>query len=106
MFFIIQKEPVGTDAVQNAIIKDVLDHYKYEHSYEFMSSMDFYKDEDGEEYPKQDVVGARLLLGRHPPQRAAREAEREHKEHGQKRGDCSHGQPLVRKRIVMILLFR
>ena len=49
MFFIIQKEPVGTDAVQNAIIKDVLDHYKYEHSYEFMSSMDFYKDEDGEE---------------------------------------------------------
>lgn len=46
MFFIIQDEPIGRDPVQNAIIMDVLNHYKYSHRYELMSSMDFYKEEE------------------------------------------------------------
>ena len=49
MFFIIQNKPVVRDIVQNTIIQDVIDHYKYSHSYEFISSMDFYKDEANEE---------------------------------------------------------
>lgn len=46
MFFLIQDEPIGRDLVQNAIYLDVLDRNKYSHSYEFMSIMDFYKEEE------------------------------------------------------------
>lgn len=49
MFFILQNEPVGRDPVQNAIIQDVLDHNKYSHSYEYVSIMDFYKDDTDED---------------------------------------------------------
>jgi len=46
MFFLIQDEPVGRDPVQNAIVVDVLNRNKYMHSYEFMSIMDYYKEEE------------------------------------------------------------
>ena len=46
MFFIIQKDKIETDPVQDAIILDLLHRYRYEHKYEFMSFEDFYKDED------------------------------------------------------------
>ena len=46
MFFLIQDEPIGRDQVQNAIYLDVLRRNKYMHSYEFMSIMDFYKEEE------------------------------------------------------------
>ena len=46
MFFIIQKDKIETDLVQDAIILDLLHRYRYEHKYEFMSFEDFYKDED------------------------------------------------------------
>ena len=49
MFFILQNEPVGRDPVQNAIIQDVLAHNKYSHSYEYVSIMDFYKDDTDED---------------------------------------------------------
>ena len=49
MFFILQNEPVGRDPVQNAIIQDVLDHNKFSHSYEYVSIMDFYKDDTDED---------------------------------------------------------
>ena len=45
MFFLIQNDPLTRDIVQNAIIQDVIDHNKYSHSYEYISSMDFYKDD-------------------------------------------------------------
>ncbi|MEE1327838.1 MAG: hypothetical protein UHS47_04770, partial [Oscillospiraceae bacterium] len=49
MFFIIQQETIGRDPVQNAIIMDVINHNRYSHSYELMSSMDFYKEFNDEE---------------------------------------------------------
>ena len=54
MFFILQNEPVGRDPVQNAIIQDVLDHNKYSHSYEYVSIMDFYKDDTDEDLSLDD----------------------------------------------------
>lgn len=49
MFFIIQEDAITTDHVQNAIILDVLKRNKYAHSYELMSSLDFYKQNDEED---------------------------------------------------------
>ena len=46
MFFIIQKDKIETDPVQDAIILDLLHRYRYEHEYEFMSIEDFYDEED------------------------------------------------------------
>ena len=46
MFFIIQKDRLSTDPVQDAIILDLLHRYRYEHEYEFMSIEDFYKEEE------------------------------------------------------------
>ena len=46
MFFIIQKDKIETDPVQDAIILDLLNRYRYEHKYEFVSFEDFYKDEE------------------------------------------------------------
>ena len=50
MFFIIQNEPIGRDVVQNAIVQSILDQNKYNHSYEFVSIMDFYKEEDDDTF--------------------------------------------------------
>lgn len=49
MFFIIQQETVGRDPVQNAIILEVLRQNRYSHSYELMSSMDFYNEVSDDE---------------------------------------------------------
>lgn len=46
MFFIIQKDKIETDPVQDAIILDLLHRYRYEHEYEYMSIEDFYDEED------------------------------------------------------------
>lgn len=46
MFFLLQKDKIGTDEVQNAIIQDVLHKYRYDHSFESISMEDFFRVSD------------------------------------------------------------
>ncbi len=55
MFFLIQKDEMERDRVQNAIILDLLHRYRFDHEYAFMSISDFYEDEE-------DLFGQNLHL--------------------------------------------
>lgn len=43
MNFLIEKADFSVDSVQQAVLLQVLDHYKYEHHYKIISNEDFYK---------------------------------------------------------------
>lgn len=56
MFFIIQNDAVVTDKVQTAIITEIINRHKFEHSYELMRSTDFYKDADDYSFSSARVL--------------------------------------------------
>ena len=48
MLFLIQKDNINNDKVQNAILTDVIDHYDYSHSYKYISIDELYVEEQDE----------------------------------------------------------